>query len=170
MWKLNKDWDNLGFAKQLLCIQSSFNKWYLQFHGRYSKLIHEWTFKRKKQYVFTLQILNNIFSWFMNKLWVLKINIQFKNQGAVKQKKTLSHLGLLRLNILEWSHFWSPEKQIQKKVDFWKFRYRVTAKRKLERLQFSISSSFFKIWSACSCEFKVYFWTFWALYHLLFYL
>ena len=61
-------------------------KWYLQFHRRYSKLIHEWTFKRKKQYVFTLQILNNIFSWFMNKLWFLKINIQFKNQGAVKQK------------------------------------------------------------------------------------
>ena len=43
-----------------------------------------------------------------------------------------------------------------------------TAKRKLERLQFSASSSFVKIWSACSCEFKAYFWTFWALYHLLF--
>ena len=43
-----------------------------------------------------------------------------------------------------------------------------TAKRKLERLQFSTSSSFVKIWSACSCEFKTYFWTFWALYHLLF--
>ena len=38
-----------------------------------------------------------------------------------------------------------------------------TAKRKLERLQFS-TSSFFKIWS----EFKAYFWNFWALYHLLF--
>ena len=45
-----------------------------------------------------------------------------------------------------------------------------TAKRKLERLQFSTSSSFVKIWSACSCDFKAYFWTFWALYHLLFYL
>ena len=44
----------------------------------------------------------------------------------------------------------------------------VTAKRKLERLQFSTSSSFAKIWSACSCEFKAYIWTFWALYHLLF--
>ena len=43
-----------------------------------------------------------------------------------------------------------------------------TAKRKLERRQFSTSSSFVKIWSACSCEFKAYFWTFWALYHLLF--
>ena len=43
-----------------------------------------------------------------------------------------------------------------------------TAKRKLERRQFSTSSSFVKIWSPCSCEFKVYFWTFWALYHLLF--
>ena len=43
-----------------------------------------------------------------------------------------------------------------------------TAKRKLERLQFSTSSSFVKIWSACSCEFKAYFWTFWALYQLLF--
>ena len=43
-----------------------------------------------------------------------------------------------------------------------------TAKRKLERLQFSTSSSFVKIWSACSCEFKAYFWTFLALYHLLF--
>ena len=43
-----------------------------------------------------------------------------------------------------------------------------TAKRKLERLQFSTSSSFVKIWSACSCEFKAYFWTFWALYHLFF--
>ena len=43
-----------------------------------------------------------------------------------------------------------------------------TAKKNLERLQFSTSSSFFKIWSACSCEFKAYFWTFWALYHLLF--
>ena len=39
-----------------------------------------------------------------------------------------------------------------------------TAKRKLERLQFSTSSSFVKIWSACSGEFKAYFWTFWALY------
>ena len=44
-----------------------------------------------------------------------------------------------------------------------------TAKRKLERLQFSTSSSFVKIWSASSCEFKAYFWTFSALYHLLFY-
>ena len=44
----------------------------------------------------------------------------------------------------------------------------VTAKMKLERLQKSTSSSFFKVWSACSCEFKAYFWTFWALYHLLF--
>ena len=44
----------------------------------------------------------------------------------------------------------------------------VTAKRKLETLQFSTSSSFVKIWCACSCEFKAYFWTFWALYHLLF--
>ena len=43
-----------------------------------------------------------------------------------------------------------------------------TAKRKLERLQFSTSLSCVKIWSACSCEFKAYFWTFWALYHLLF--
>ena len=42
------------------------------------------------------------------------------------------------------------------------------AMRKLERLQFSTSSSFVKIWSACSCEFKTYFWTFWALHHLLF--
>ena len=39
-----------------------------------------------------------------------------------------------------------------------------TANRKLERLQFSTSSSFFKIRSACSGEFKVYFWTFWAWY------
>ena len=44
----------------------------------------------------------------------------------------------------------------------------VTAKRKLERLQFSTSSSFVKIWSPCSCEFKAYFWTFRPLYHLLF--
>jgi hypothetical protein len=43
-----------------------------------------------------------------------------------------------------------------------------TAKRKLERLQFSASSLFVKIWSACSCEFKAYFLTFWALYSLLF--
>ena len=43
-----------------------------------------------------------------------------------------------------------------------------TAKRKLERLQFSTSSSFVKIWSACSCEFKARFWIFRALYHLLF--
>ena len=39
----------------------------------------------------------------------------------------------------------------------------VTAKRKLERHQFSTSSLFVKIWSACSCEFKAYFWIFWAL-------
>ena len=32
-----------------------------------------------------------------------------------------------------------------------------TVKRKLERLQFPTSSSFVKIWSACSCEFKAYF-------------
>jgi hypothetical protein len=43
-----------------------------------------------------------------------------------------------------------------------------SAKRKLERLQFSTSSSFVKICFACSCEFKAYFWTFWALYHLFF--
>ena len=41
-----------------------------------------------------------------------------------------------------------------------------TAKRKLERLPFSTSSSFVKIWGACSCEFKGYFWTFWALINL----
>ena len=45
----------------------------------------------------------------------------------------------------------------------WKTDLAGTAKRKLERLQFSTSSSFVKIWSACSCEFKAYFWTFWAL-------
>ena len=39
----------------------------------------------------------------------------------------------------------------------------VTAKRKLERHQFSTSSLFVKIWSACSCEFKAYLLTFWAL-------
>ena len=44
----------------------------------------------------------------------------------------------------------------------------ITAERKLERLQFSTSSSFFKIWSACGCEFKAYFWTFWAVCHLFF--
>ena len=43
-----------------------------------------------------------------------------------------------------------------------------TAKKKLERLQFLTSLSFVKIWSACSGEFKAYFWRFWALYHLLF--
>ena len=43
-----------------------------------------------------------------------------------------------------------------------------TAKKKLERLQFWTSSSFFKIWSACSGKFKAYFLTLWALYHLLF--
>ena len=43
-----------------------------------------------------------------------------------------------------------------------------TAKRKLERLQFSTSSSFVKILSVCNCEFKAYFWTFRAYYHLLF--
>ena len=43
-----------------------------------------------------------------------------------------------------------------------------TAKRKLERLLFSTSSLFVKIWSACSCKFKAYFWTFWALYNLFF--
>ena len=45
---------------------------------------------------------------------------------------------------------------------------RSTAKRKLERLQFSTSSSFVKIWSPCSWEFKAYFLTFWALHRLLF--
>ena len=44
----------------------------------------------------------------------------------------------------------------------------ITAKKKLERLQFWTSSSFFKIWSACSGKFKAYFLTLWALYHLLF--
>ena len=34
------------------------------------------------------------------------------------------------------------------------------AKRELERLQFSTSSSFVKIWNAWSCEFKAYFWIF----------
>ena len=65
-----------------------------------------------------------------------------------------------------WCFLWFPENSLL----CVKLRYTVyiTAKRKLERLQFSTSSSFFKIWSACSCEFKAYFWTFWALYHLLF--
>ena len=64
-----------------------------------------------------------------------------------------------------------------KLVEFWKNFVKqaepyllCTAKKKLERLQFSNSSLLFKIWSACSCEFKAYFWTYWALYHLLFYL
>ena len=43
-----------------------------------------------------------------------------------------------------------------------------TAKRKLERLQFSTSSSFVKIWSACSCKFKAYLWTFLGLIQLAF--
>ena len=42
-------------------------------------------------------------------------------------------------------------------IAIWEWLF--TAKRKLERLQFSTSSSFVKIWSACSCEFKAYFWT-----------
>ena len=44
----------------------------------------------------------------------------------------------------------------------------VTAKTKLERLWFSTSSSFVKIWSAFSFVFKAYCWTFLALYHLFF--
>ena len=63
------------------------------------------------------------------------------------------HGGLVRL-LAQWSGVWNI------KAD--------TAKRKLERLQFSTSSSFVKICSACSYEFKAYFWTFGALYHLLF--
>ena len=45
---------------------------------------------------------------------------------------------------------------------FWNFPEKNsihTAKRKLERLQFSTSSSFLKIGSACSCKFKAYCWT-----------
>ena len=54
--------------------------------------------------------------------------------------------------INKWKNLW-VESQVQQCSS--------TAKMKLERLHFSTSSSFFNIWSACSCEFKVYFWTFW---------
>ena len=57
-------------------------------------------------------------------------------------------------------------------IDYFKFFLQKgfwdTAKRKLERLQFWTSSLFVKIWSACSCEYKAHFWTFWTLYHLFF--
>ena len=57
------------------------------------------------------------------------------------------------------------------KKNIWFPKVACTAKRKLEIvLQFSTLTSFVKIWSASSCEFKAYFWTFWALCHSLFYL
>ena len=62
--------------------------------------------------------------------------------------------------VFVWTDFWAKIYSRQNMI--------FTAKRKLDRLQFSTSSSFVKIWSACSCEFKAYFWTFWTLYHLLF--
>ena len=54
-----------------------------------------------------------------------------------------------------------------KGIIFWKNSLKncfwpCTVQQKLERLQFSTSSPFFKIWSACSCEIKGYFWTLWA--------
>ena len=67
--------------------------------------------------------------------------------------------------IFSWSrHFNYISRIFFENVASWRY----TAKRKLERLQFSTSSSFVKIWSACSCEFKAYLLTFWALYHLFF--
>ena len=70
---------------------------------------------------------------------------------------------------LKLTSFFKRASQSSKKVIMDKVRFFCyTAKKKLERLQFSASSLFFKIWSACSCEFKAYFWTFWGLYHLLF--
>ena len=92
----------------------------------------------------------------------LKIKANFfQNITSTTKNGWIFKLGkLLRLQFIEWFE----EKHNEK---CWIIGL-VTAKRKLERLQFSTSSSFVKIWSACSCEFKAYFWTFWAFYHLLF--
>ena len=85
-------------------------------------------------------------------------NINFLNLSFLNQNLPQSEdIDLwISMSLLIWMKFllWS--------------KVHCTAKRKVERLQFSTSSSFVKIWSVCSCEFKAYFWTFWALYHLLF--
>ena len=75
---------------------------------------------------------------------------------------------VLLYSLLIWLWLHSSYVVLLEKNQFYIPILHVTAKRKLERLQFSTSSSFVRIWSACSSEFKTYFWTFWALYHLLF--
>ena len=114
-----------------------------------------WSYKR----VYDLY-LSEAFLFFSNKLFSSCVIALFINQSVGQGKSTNychfpSGYFPCHIVIVLWS-VWSP------------FRYEDTAKRRLERLQFSTSSSFVKIWSACSCEFKAYFWTFWALYHVHF--
>ena len=86
--------------------------------------------------------LKNNFQKFGQKKWKIKAIIFFNFGGQIWVDSTLFYIAI-KITLLQLL-------------------------RKLERLQISTSSSFVKIWSACSCEFRAYFWTFWALYHLLF--
>ena len=102
--------------------------------------------KNSKSYLCTI-VKSVIFNWLRD-----CISSGYKKDITAWTNKHY-HAGFSTVQIVQW-----PAKIAQC----------FTAKRKLERRQFSTSSSFAKIWSACSCEFKEYFWIFWALYHLLF--
>ena len=121
-----------------------------------------WLSKLKKMFDSTSSV-TRIFFWLFLKIHFLKNQWQKNlNHYAIAEQDSISGFFYPILAPL-----WKPLKPMSKNYrSLWYF----TANRKLERLQFSNSSSFVKIWSACSCEFKAFFWTFWALYNLLFYL
>ena len=93
---------------------------------------------------------------------ILQIKIMGLCRNVAYFSQHLYYLSLLYTKRFQWSAKTSV-------FVSWRMAERkVQLRGKLERLQFSTSSSFVKIWSACRSEFKAYFWTFWALYHLLF--
>ena len=123
--------------------------------------------------------MNKIFCWFRNDILktinykkkifpAVVINILCTHQSAATHKVSIQKYLLVFTWSFNYKDFWYFTKNLCLTLPTFEFQDSCTAKRKLERLHFSTSSSFFKIWSACSCEFKAYFWSFWTLYHLLF--
>ena len=127
----------------------------------------------------------HIQTWFSQFLWFFSLKCWFKGQMISRIHLILPNAyklmcfdrninGNRDVKFLEcdkWSLHWSKNLTLIQKLEielinnyisfesWYNMMVLVTAKRNLERLQFSTSSSFVKIWSACSCEFKAYFWT-----------
>ena len=147
---------------------ASFIAQFLAFHSFFSNSIPALSISAMLYY-FEAKKPRKHFVLFINNKLLLPNQHNFANQnyGLMQKCCVFFTTSFLLICLLYTKRFqWSAKTSV---FVSWRMADRkVQLRGKLERLQFSTSSSFVKILSACKSEFKAYFWTFWALYDLLF--